>query len=73
MHPSDLVKVAAVALLFALTLAARTWVKAMEPELLARRRRARLASAGYLEDEMLPGGAARTRVDEESARRAAGY
>jgi hypothetical protein len=39
--PSDFLLVAVVSLLFALTLAARTWVKAAEPELLARRRRAR--------------------------------
>lgn len=37
--PADLLAGAAVALLFALTLAARAWVKAAEPELLRRRRR----------------------------------
>jgi hypothetical protein len=37
--PADFLAAAAVALLFALTLAARTWVKAAEPELLRRRRR----------------------------------
>lgn len=51
MHPSDFLTVAGVSLLFALALAARTWVKAHEPELLARRRRARLAEAGYIDDE----------------------
>jgi hypothetical protein len=43
LHPGDFVIVAVVCLLFALTLAARTWVKATEPEILARRRRRRLA------------------------------
>jgi hypothetical protein len=52
MNPIDFLFVACVCLLFALTLAARTWVKAHEPELLARRRRARLAEAGYGADEM---------------------
>jgi hypothetical protein len=37
--PLDLVLLAAVMLLFALTLAARTWVKANEPRILAERRR----------------------------------
>lgn len=71
MHPSDFLTLAAIALLFALALAARTWVKAMEPELMARRRRARLAEAGYGEDEF--GALARTRIDEDSARRASGH
>jgi hypothetical protein len=69
--PSDFVTLAVVCLLFAMTLAARTWVKAHEPELLARRRRARLAEAGYGEDDFANG--ARTRTDEEPARRIAGY
>jgi hypothetical protein len=43
LHPGDFVTVAVVCLLFALTLAARTWVKSAEPEILARRRRRRLA------------------------------
>ena len=75
LHPSDFLTIAGVCLLFALALAARTWVKATEPELLARRRRARLAEAGYSEDEFnrAPNGAARTRTDEEPARRVAGY
>ena len=60
---------AGVALLFALALAARTWVKAHEPELLARRRRARLAEAGYSEDEL--GGFA-DRAGED-ARRSSGF
>lgn len=51
LHPSDFLTIAGVALLFALTLAARTWVKYAEPELMARRRRARLAEAGYPEEE----------------------
>ena len=37
MHPSDFLFVASVCLLFALTLAARTWVKEHEPALLAGR------------------------------------
>lgn len=39
MTPFDFVLVAVVCLLFAVTLAARTWVKVNEPRLLARRRR----------------------------------
>jgi len=70
MHPSDFLFVAAVCLLFALALAARTWVKANEPELLARRRRARLAEAGYDEDE-IPG-YPRSREDENPRRTASG-
>jgi hypothetical protein len=69
MHPSDFLTVAGVALLFALTLAARTWVKAHEPELLARRRRARLAEAGYSDEELRD--YARTREGEEPPRRSA--
>ncbi|MCL4683452.1 hypothetical protein KJ059_01740 [Myxococcota bacterium] len=38
LSPIDFLGVAVVALLLALTLAARTWVKAAEPELLRRRR-----------------------------------
>lgn len=41
LFPSDFMLAAVVCLLFALTLAARTWVKAAEPEILARRRRMR--------------------------------
>ena len=70
MRPSDFLTVTGVALLFALALAARTWVKANEPELLARRRRARLAEAGYSEDEM--NGVARTRETEVPRRSVAG-
>ena len=69
MRPTDFITVAGLALLFALALAARVWVKAHEPELLARRRRARLAEAGYSEDEL--GGFARSREGEEAARRSA--
>lgn len=39
MGPADLIIAAGVMLLFALTLAARTWVKLNEPRLLAARRR----------------------------------
>lgn len=39
LSPGDFLLLAMVALVFALTLAARTWVKAVEPELLRRRRR----------------------------------
>jgi len=39
LSPVDFLALAAIALVFALTLAARTWVKAAEPELLRRRRR----------------------------------
>ena len=69
MHPSDFLTVAGVSLLFALALAARTWVKAHEPELLARRRRARLAEPGYLEDDA--NGFARARETEEPEHRGA--
>jgi hypothetical protein len=69
MHPLDFVFLAATCLLFALALAARTWVKAHEPEILARRRRIRLAEAGYSDDE-IPGYAPRERLhDEEPAPR----
>jgi len=48
LHPIDFLLAAAVCLLFALALAARTWVKAFEPRTAAlRRRRARLAEYGY--------------------------
>ena len=74
LHPSDFLTIAGVCLLFALALAARTWVRAAEPELLARRRRVRLAEAGYSDEELdHANGAARTRPDEEPARRVAGY
>ncbi len=69
MHPSDFLTVAGVCLLFALALAARTWVKANEPELLARRRRARLAEPGYSEDEA--NGHARARETDEPRRNVA--
>jgi hypothetical protein len=62
MHPADFLTVAAVALLFALALAGRTWVKHAEPEILARRRRQRLAQAGYLESEQ-PETSAPSRAD----------
>ena len=70
MHPSDFVLAAGVCLLFALALAARTWVKANEPELQARRRRMRLAESGYDLDEMPEHG--RPSAPEESPRRSAG-
>jgi hypothetical protein len=54
LYPRDCLTIAVVLLLFALTLAGRTWVKANEPELLARRRRAPLAEAGYDEDFIGP-------------------
>jgi hypothetical protein len=47
LRPIDFLWVAVVCLLFALALAARTWVKAYEPQILAWRRRARLAQSGY--------------------------
>ena len=71
MHPSDFLFVAGVCLLFALALAARTWVKATEPEILERRRRARLSEAGYEIDDA-PGLPPR-RADEEASRRVAGF
>ena len=71
MHPSDFLFVASVCLLIALTLAARTWVKATEPEILARRRRARLSGAGYEIDDAP--GIPRRRPDDEASRRVAGY
>jgi hypothetical protein len=37
--PLELVQLAAICLLFALALAARTWVKANEPEIIAKQRR----------------------------------
>ncbi len=37
--PIEFLELAAISLLFALALAARTWVKANEPEILAQRRR----------------------------------
>ena len=67
LHPLDFVFVACTCLLFALALAARTWVKAHEPELLARRRRARLAGAGYEADELPE--FRRVRDDDEPPRR----
>ena len=51
LRPIDCLWVAICSLLFALALAARTWVKAYEPELMAWRRRARLAESGYGEEE----------------------
>ena len=72
MRPTDFITVAGLALLFALALAARTWVKAHEPELLARRRRVRLAEAGYDAEDIPP--LPRSQVADEAARRsAAGY
>ena len=74
MHPADFVTVACTCLLFALTLAARTWVKEHEPSIQARRRRARLAEAGYELDEMPDPGFRRERADEDvPPRRLAGY
>jgi hypothetical protein len=70
--PVDFLFIACVCLLFALALAARTWVKAHEPELMARRRRARLMDAGYDTDGMPEFG--RPAAPEEPTRRsAAGY
>jgi hypothetical protein len=56
LSPIDFLVIAVVALLFALTLAARTWVKAAEPELLRRRRRHYEPGAGDegLEVELEP-------------------
>lgn len=69
LHPSDFVYIACTSLLFALALAARTWVKAHEPELLARRRRARLADQGYELDELPDFRRPRPELDEPSPRR----
>jgi hypothetical protein len=69
MTPVDFLFVACVCLLFALALAARTWVKAHEPELLARRRRARLVGAGYDADEIPEFG--RPSTTEDAPRRSA--
>ena len=69
LHPSDFVLVAGVFLLFALSLAARMWVKAHEPELLARRRRARLQQAGYDESEQPSFGRPRIDPDDHESRR----
>ncbi|RIL00284.1 MAG: hypothetical protein DCC71_18770 [Proteobacteria bacterium] len=71
LHPSDFILVAGVCLLFALSLAARTWVKAHEPELLARRRRARLLEAGYDESEQPSFGRPRLGGEEPESRRSA--
>jgi len=51
LHPFDFLLAAGVCLLFALTLAARTWVKLNEPRLLARRRLAPLPGDGLEADE----------------------
>jgi hypothetical protein len=67
MSPIDFCFVSALALLFALALAARAWVRANEPEMLARRRRARLSNAGYELDEMPD--FANARAQDEPARR----
>ena len=70
--PLDFLWMAGVCLLFALCLAARTWVKAYEPELAARRRRARLAESGYpLEDEVHAPAPARLAHESDPARRSA--
>jgi hypothetical protein len=70
--PIDFVLMAVVAMIFALTLAARAWVKAMEPDLLARRRRARaLDRLGYEEypepEEFAEPDAARAELQRRSA------
>ena len=72
LRPLELAFVAGLCLLFALTLAARTWVKAVEPEL-ARRRRMR-ASREDEADEPYEVEAASRRADapEPYRRRAAG-
>lgn len=69
LRPIDFLSVSVVCLLFALSLAARTWVKAYEPELLARRRRTRLAESGYGESEELP--ASRLSPEGDTPRRSA--
>jgi hypothetical protein len=51
MDPSDFVLVAGVCLLFALTLAARTWVKYHEPRLFAGRRNGRREPLDVIEGE----------------------
>jgi len=73
MSPSDFLFAASVCLLFALALAARTWVKAHEPEMLARRRRMRLLEAnGYDESEQPSFGRPRIDGDEDPRSSAAG-
>lgn len=71
MTPVDFLFLACVCLLFALALAARTWVKAHEPELLARRRRARLIEAGYDGAELPDYG--QSNAPEDRERRTAAY
>ncbi|MGH0034521.1 MAG: hypothetical protein ACQGVK_05795 [Myxococcota bacterium] len=58
--PLDLLLVAGCALLFALALAARTWVKANEPGLLAARRR-----LARLQERRLDGGGHPDFVDDD--------
>ena len=52
--PADFLLFAGICLLFALTLAARTWVKYHEPQLMARRSRVRQAQAGERMDPDVP-------------------
>lgn len=52
--PADFLLFAGVCLLFALALAARTWVKYHEPQLMARRARVRQAHAEDLDAEVAP-------------------
>ena len=66
MSPLDFLFAASVCLLFALALAARTWVKAHEPEILTRRCLMRLLEdAGYDESEQPSFGRPRIDGDED--------
>jgi hypothetical protein len=63
----DMVLIAGVCLAFALTLAARTWVKLNEPRLLAFRRRASEAELRWQSDELEAESQAERREREASA------
>jgi hypothetical protein len=68
--PFDFLLVAGVCLLFALSLAARTWVKLNEPRLLARRRLAEIQAADDVDEEAgLENGRAHARRSEAAAGR----
>jgi hypothetical protein len=75
MMPLDFVMLAIVCLLFALTLTGRAWLKAHEPDLLARRRRRALDRLEYddvpVEEE--DGAGLRAAASEAPRRSAAGH